>query len=459
VLTYSEFIAQKQRAIQPVGIDVLQVPLHHALKTHQKQGVKWALKLGRAALFWGTGMGKTAAFTEWASQVYLHTGKDVLILVPLGVRQQTINEAHKIGIETPIHIAEHDLQVKPGITVTNYDRLSQFDTERFTAVVLDEGSILKSLDGKTRNELIDRFRDTPYKLVATATPSPNDHMELGSYAEFLNIMTYQEMLSTFFVHDGGDTSKWRLKGHARTSFWRWVASWAMAARLPSDITGNEQDNEGYNLPPLHLHTHTVEAPVQDGALFAMEARSLTDQRKVRKVTLPQRCEKAAELVNASDEQWLVWCELNAESELLAKLIPGAIEVRGSDKASKKEWAIEQFTTGQARVLISKASMFGHGLNLQNSRNAVFVGVSHSFEMTHQALKRQHRYGQFLECHAHFVYSDAEAAILRNYERKSQDYDAMMGALVEAINQHSGVMMLPYEADTAMIVPDWLQTAA
>jgi DNA modification methylase/superfamily II DNA or RNA helicase len=366
-----------------------------------------------------------------AAGVCDETGGDVLILAPLAVAQQTRREGEKFGISVAVARSQSD--VRPGITITNYEMLPHFDASHFAGVVLDESSILKSYDGKTRTAITQAFGRTPYRLACTATPAPNDHMELGNHAEFLGIMSRTEMLAMFFTHDGGDTSKWRLKGHAEAEFWKWVCSWAVMLRTPSDLGYSD---EGFNLPPLRYHQITVDVTrqeqSQEGAqlyLMPVEALSLIDRRNARKVSLLDRVIAAADLVNNSRDAWIVWCNLNSESEALVKAIPGAVEVTGGDSNQHKEQAMADFVDGRVRVIVTKPSIWGFGLNLQHCHNEAFVGLSDSFEEIDQAIHRCHRYGQTEPVDVYIITSELEGAVVRNIERKRADHERMTDQMI------------------------------
>jgi DNA modification methylase len=392
----------------------------------QKVVVRWALGKGKAALFEGCGLGKTLQQLAWADEVSRHTKGDVLILAPLAVAEQTKREGEKFGI--PVTLCRSQEDVRSGLNVTNYEMLEHFHTGAFAGIVLDESSILKAHDGRTRQYITDCFSRTPYRLACSATPAPNDHMELGTHAEFLGVMSRTEMLAMFFTHDGGDTSKWRLKGHAQSDFWKWVCSWAVMIQKPSDI-GYRDD--GYILPPLHRKQHVVKlAQNIDGMLFTPDRLTLEERREVRRKSLPDRVAKCAELVNKSTEQWLVWCDLNDESSALAAAIPDSVEVSGSDSREHKTRSAMDFVAGKIRVLVSKASIFGYGLNLQNCRNIAFVGLSDSFEQIYQAERRCWRFGQKQDVHIHVITSDGDGPVVRNIERKECDFEKMIDGMVK-----------------------------
>lgn len=424
-MQYEDFLATKAKSVTPSGFDIAESALNPALFDFQRAIARWALKKGKAAMFLDTGLGKTIQQCEWAHQVVQNTGGNVVIAAPLCVSQQTVEESAKFGIE--VRYVRDQSQVQPGISITNYEMLKHFDPAQFVGVVLDESSILKDHTSKTRQMIIEMFSRTPYRLSCTATPSPNDFMELGNQAEFLGVMSAVEMLAMYFVHDGGETSKWRLKGHGKTRFWEWMASWAICIKNPSDLGF---DGSAYVLPALNIHEHVIEAPVVDGQLFAGVAQTLSERRHAKRQSMDDRVQQVANMVNASDEEWIVWCHLNDESSALAKAIPDAVEVFGSLDPDEKERRIMQFTHGEARVLISKPSISGFGMNWQHCRNQAFVGLDDSFESYYQAVRRCYRFGQQREVNVHLVSSEAEGAIKANLERKQQQSDDMSSAMVE-----------------------------
>jgi superfamily II DNA or RNA helicase len=414
---YARFLSSKRFSAPPCGIP--EPPeLSPKLFPFQADLVRWALRRGRSAIFADTGLGKGFQILEWSRVVAEHTKRPVLILAPLAVSQQFAREALKLGVGVTICSSQSD--VRQGVNVTNYQKLHKFDVPAFGGVACDESSLLKSLDGKTRALMIEAFRATPFKLCATATPSPNDHTELGGHAEFLGIMSHAEMLASFFVNDGSDTQKWRLKGHARSEFWRWVCSWGAIVKMPSDL-GYADD--GYILPELRYHEHIVPATDEDarksGLLFAEPASTLTEQRAARRGTLDSRVKLAADIANGTTEQVVVWCGLNTESEALAEVIEGAVEVTGSQDDDDKERRIEAFVRGQHRVLVSKARICGHGLNFQQCWTTVFCGVGHSWEEYYQAVRRFYRYGQERPVDVHIVSSELEGNVLRNLKEKQR----------------------------------------
>lgn len=361
----------------------------------------------------------------WAAEVRKHTKKPVMIHTPLAVAQQIKAEGEKIGIKTTVCRDASDLT--DGINIANYERLHKFDTSIFGGVVLDESGCIKHHDTRTFQSLTAAYRDTQFKLPATATPAPNDWTELGTHAEFLGICTRAEMLAEFFTHDGGDTSVWRLKGHARDVFWRWVASWGAMIRKPSNLGF---DDGAYNLPPIHLHEHHVsyEMPL-NGMLFATEAQSLSERREARKASMEDRVKECADLVNSeSSEPWVVWCDLNAEGDALTKAIDGAVQISGADSVEVKEQRLQDFAEGRTRVLVSKPSICGWGLNWQHSARMAFVGVTDSYEAYYQAVRRCWRFGQSRDVHVHIFASKAEGAVVANLKRKEREAGEMADAL-------------------------------
>lgn len=452
VSDYAEFISHKvNQSVNVESIKLSADDLNPQLYAFQRDIVRWALAKGRAAVFADCGLGKTPMQLEWATQVYKHTGGNVLILAPLAVSSQTVAEGIKFGISVTLCEKAEDL--KPGINITNYEKLDKFAGCKFSGVVLDESSILKSFTGKVRNQIIDFFSQTPFRLACTATPAPNDYMELGNHSEFLGIMSYSEMLAMFFVHDGGQTSKWRLKGHAEDVFWQWMGSWAVVMNSPIDLG---YDVEGYNLPELRVHEI-----VADGLKPTSEVMTLTQRRRARKETLEQRCAAAAELVNSSNDQWLVWCDLNAESSALTSMINGAVEVTGSDNAKDKSDRMLGFTVGLSKCLVTKPSIAGFGMNWQQCSKMIFVGLSDSYEQYYQAVRRCWRFGQQKPVDVYIVISSREGCVKENIERKQADCEKMRQAMVEQSKEitkkelHSTCRITtPYNAEICMDFPAW-----
>lgn len=623
---YADFLTRKSIYVQPCGFDVSPSSINPKLYEFQRDIVRWGVRKGKCAFFEDCGLGKTIQELVWSEHVNAHTGMPVLNCAPLAVSQQTKREGEKFGID--VKIVREQSECGRGINITNYEMLENFDPREFGGIVLDESSILKG-DGPLRKRITEFASHIPFRLAGTATPAPNDHMELGNHAEFLGIMSKTEMLATFFVHDGGDTSKWRLKGHAESAFWRWVASWAVMIRRPSDLG---YDDGGFILPPIYYHQHTVPAEWSSDYLFPVEAQSLQDRQSARRDSLDARVKLCSGLVNESGQSWVVWCDLNAESEALATHIPGSIEVRGSDPIDWKEAAIGWFTEGRClyadfpgrfsgchrtsksdkqksntcksgiektesmsgnidnreprnatligendtpatslseyrlgkpsrdgklkiqtrgsvsaskhmespsqntetcwsdskenapsvdeiktwtisdssastltiptypgkledsyarpaisasessltihafskrqhcicgctspqRVLISKPSIFGLGLNLQCCHNTAFVGLSDSWEQVYQATRRIWRFGQKSPCHVHFITGELEGAVVRNIERKekqaAQMAESMLGHMreINTAEIHGTIRETDsYRANRKAKVPAWL----
>lgn len=420
---YAHFLDRKRITAQPVGFNFR--PLHPSMREDQRDITRWLGQRGRAAAFTDCGTGKSFCEQEWSLQVAAHAGT-VLNLAPLAVAEQSVREAAHWG--RTIHLCESQSDiVGAAVNITNYEKLHKFSPVGLAGIVLDESSILKSFDGSTRKAITEFARDIPYRLACTATPSPNDYTELGNHAEFLGIMSMAEMLATFFVHDGGETSKWRLKGHAEKEFWKWLASWAVVMRRPSDLGYSD---EGFDLPPLVINEHILESGPAEGFLFAMEARTLHERRAARRGSLNDRVHACADRVNATTDQFIVWCELNDESDALARLIPDSVEVRGSDKEGHRKEAALAFIEGRCRVLISKPRIFGFGMNLQCAHRMAFVGVSDSYEQTYQAIRRQWRFGQKYTVEVDIYLGETETAVLANQKRKQAEADKMSEAMVE-----------------------------
>ncbi len=425
---YEQFVKTKATTHTPAGFHPDRLPPH--LFDFQAAIVEWACKRGRAAIFADTGLGKTAMQTAWAQLVAKHTEGNVLIVAPLCVAQQTVEEASRWGIE--IQYCRSPEQIDSQIVITNYEMLGKFDLSQFVGVVLDESSILKAHDSKTRAQIIEMCRDVPYKLSCTATPSPNDHMELGNQAEFLGVMTATEMLAMFFIHDGGDTSQWRLKGHGKTRFWEWMATWSICIRNPSDLGF---DGSAYILPGLEIHEHVLPADEPlEGQLFAGIAQTLTERRQAKRGSIEGRIKTAADLVNSHNRPAIVWCHLNDESQMLAKAIPDAVEVTGSMTADQKEKAIMAFTHGEVRVMVTKPSIAGFGMNWQHCADMVFAGLDDSYESFYQAIRRCYRFGQKSIVNVHLVSSESEGAVKANLERKQKQADDMAQSMVSHMRE-------------------------
>ncbi len=425
---YKEFLDAKRFRIEDAGFRLPRNGLNENLMEFQKDMVLWALRRGRAALFAECGLGKTICQLEWGRIIAEKTRGAVLLLAPLAVAQQTLAESEKFDIPGA-RVVESQKDVSPGINVTNYEKLHKFDPDSFSGVILDESSILKALDGKTRQLLTESFASTPYKLCCSATPAPNDFMELGNHSEFLNVMPRMQMLATFFIHDSARTSSWRLKGHAQEKFWEWVATWAMVVRMPSDI-GHEDD--GFVLPEMHMHTKILEADPDGGSLFAAEALSLNEQRAARKGSMEERVAICADMANGDTDQWIIWCDFNAESEMLTKSIPDAVEVKGADSPDHKEKSLLAFSRGEIRVLVTKPSIAGWGMNWQSCHNVAFCGISHSYEQFYQAIRRCWRFGQKSAVNVHVVIGEKEKAVLDNVQRKESEVSLLWDNAVKSM---------------------------
>ncbi len=496
-MTYKEFLNNKKFILESSGFDISKEHLNTMLYGFQKDIVRWALAKGRAAIFADCGLGKTLMQLEWADKVSKHTSGKVLILAPLSVTEQTIREGNKFGI--PVTLCKEQSDAKDGINITNYEKLDRFVAKEFTGVILDESSILKSFTGKVRTQIIDNFANAPFKLACTATPAPNDYMELGNHSEFLGVMTRAEMLAMFFVHDGGETSKWRLKGHAKepapndymelgnhseflgvmtraemlamffvhdggeTSkwrlkghakdiFWQWMASWSVFIDNPANLG---YEIMGYNLPKLNITEICV-----DGTPTS-EILSLTERRQARKDSLVARCEQAAELVNHSQEQWIVWCDLNDESAKLHEMITDSVEICGADKPNHKSDSMLGFSEGNIKCLVTKPKIAGFGMNWQNCHNMIFTGLSDSYEAYYQALRRCWRFGQSKEVNVYIIISSKEGCVKENIERKEADFRKMQSAMIELTKEITKKELektcrisTPYNPRIEMVLPKW-----
>lgn len=463
-MSYQDFIGRKLCLVPPSGLG--KVPeLAGPLFPHQKALTSWALKRGRAAIFADTGLGKTRMELAWADAVHKATGQQVLILTPLAVAAQMLREAKIMGIQACV-VREPDDQWNAPICIVNYERVHKCEVIALAGVVLDESSIIKHHTAKTLGLLMETFRATPYKLCATATPAPNDWTELGNHAEFLGICTRSEMLAEYFCHDGGETQVWRLKGHARSQFWRWVSTWGAMVQSPADLGF---DAAAYDLPPLQVQEHRIEVDAKpaEGSLFALEASSLTERRDAKRGSLEARVAACAALVNGDQQPWIVWCELNDESNALKKAIPDAVEIRGSLDADEKEARILEFSEGKTRVLISKSSITGFGLNWQHCCRMAFVGLTDSYESYYQAVRRCWRFGQAKPVQVHLFAGALEGSILRNLMRKEADAKAMSlelsrethdAVMAEVIGQQTRETNT-YTAAKRISAPAWLTSEA
>ena len=431
---YIEFLQKKQTAIESSGFDLMDSEMNEKLFPFQKYCVKRAVKAGRFAMFEDCGLGKTLQQLEWAYQVQKHINQPVLILAPLGVIGQTIQEGIKFGYEVKeIGLTVFDQDLKAGIYITNYDNMDNIDSYLFGGVVLDESSILKNFNGKIRNELIASFKETKYKLCCTATPSPNDTTELCNHAEFLNVMSRNEMLAMYFVHDGGSTSDWRLKGHAKQAFWDFVSTWAVMLSKPGDIGFS---NEGYELPELKVIEDYIETPKRNnGMLFNDVAVSATGYHNELRETINERMKRVSEIVNSSSDSWIVWIGHDEEGDLLQKMIPGAVEVKGSDNKQKKKDNLLGFGKGEFRVLITKLKIAQFGLNYQNCHNQIFASLDFSFESTYQGIRRSYRFGQEYDVNIHLIVTDTMQNVRKSFEDKQSAFYEMQRAMTHAMNRN------------------------
>lgn len=426
-MSYQDFLAAKRNRVASSGVEILETDIHPKLHKWQAEIVTWAANVGRAAIWADTGLGKTIMQVEWLKHVT--RGQNGLIVAPLAVCHQTVREASSIGVISK-YVRNQDQIDGPGIYVTNYEMVQHFDPDLFHGVVLDEASILKQSDGKTRTMLINHFERTPYRLACTATPAPNDPEELTNQAEFLGHMSRTHMLAAYFIHDADG---WRLKGHARGPMMEWMSTWALAIRKPSDM---DYSDDGYTLPGLEVIPHLIEVPIEaDGQLFPTDLGGVGGRAQVRRETLDARCRRAAELVkNEPDEPWLIWCGLNDEAELLASLT-GGFNITGSMTAEAKADALLGFADGKHQIVVTKPGIASQGLNYQHCARMIFVGLSDSYEQYYQAIRRCYRYGQKRVVHAHVVLSELEGQIAVNIARKEREAGHITDQLVRAMRQN------------------------
>lgn len=431
---YDKFLESKRIDDKPTGLDYAnEIEYNPMLFDFQRDIVRWSLLRGRACVFADCGLGKTPMQLEWAR----HIPGPVLIVAPLAVSQQTIREGEKFGVKVRYAKDQSDIDIDDcEIWITNYERLHGFEPRAWDGVVLDESSILKSYTGKYRTDLIENWCCVPFRLCCTATPAPNDFMELGNHAEFMGAMTRAEMLAMFFIHDGGETQKWRLKGHASGEFWRWVCSWAVMLRKPSDLG---YDDDGFELPKLNIHEVVVpvsEADSADGFLFRMPASTLQERQRERKLTVIDRVNTCADIINGSAEPWLIWCNLNYESAELTKAIAGAVEVKGSDSTEHKESAMLGFSAGEVDKIVTKPKIAGFGMNWQHCSKVVFVGLSDSYEQFYQAIRRVWRFGQKNDVDCYIITAETEGAVVSNIKRKERDSQKMADEMVKHMHVYN-----------------------
>lgn len=466
-MDYQQFLDSRARRDVPTGIEVDSVC--PALKEFQSVITRWALRRGRAAIFAGTGLGKTLMQLSWAREVANSEDACVLVLTPLAVAEQTVSEASKFGI-SGVSYAPDSRSRRGDIIVTNYERFDKFDVGDFCGIVLDESGIIKSHDGHYNAVLTDACRALRWRLCCSATPAPNDYVELGQHAEFLGVMSAKEMLSMFFVHDGAirastdDTvgaDGWRLKKHAVHDFWRWVASWAAMVRHPRDIGFDEV---GYDLPSLNLHQVTVRdnSPAPRGMLFRVAASTLSERISARRDTAAARVEAARNIVlSEPNEPWLIWCNLNSEADAIERALPLSLQVAGRDVVETKISRLLGFKSGHPLMLVSKPTIAGYGMNWQHCARMVFVGLTDSFEQVYQAIRRCWRFGQDRPVEVYFVASELEEAVVANLRRKERAYEAMMDVMTEHVRDEMREQLIgdrimgAYEPRQAMRVPEWL----
>jgi len=432
---YNQFLKKKEFQDVISGFECSNLP--DKLFDFQKAITKWAIKRGRAAIFADTGLGKTMMQVAWADAIVKKENKQVLIVAPLCVAEQTVSEAKKLNIEVK-YVRKY---TNDKIMITNYEMIDYFkdklDDNTIIGIVLDESSILKHQDSKTRNKILSLTNKTPYKLSCTATPSPNDFMELGSQAEFLGIMTTIEMLSMFFIHDSGETSKWRIKGHGKSKFWEWMSTWCVYIKRPSDIGYSD---EGYNLPDLNIEH------IRIGNAFTHQGKGLIDRHEAKRVTVQERVNKCVEIVNNSKESFIVWCHRNDESHMLSQLIKDSVEVKGSDSIDEKHDRIMDFTTGKVRVLITKPRIAGFGMNWQHCNQMAFVGLSDSYEQIYQSIRRCWRFGQKRNVNVYFIAHAREGAVLKNIKRKEEQAEQMSKELVIHMSEFQKRKVLSMERE-------------
>ena len=424
-MNYEDFIKSKRRIEVATGHTPRDLNEH--LFDFQHAIVSWAVRRGRAAIFADTGLGKTLMQLAWADEVASHTNGIVVVLAPLAVSEQTIEQGRTFGIEVK-RIPAGESPNGPGIWITNYERINAIDFASLNGIVLDESSILKSHDGKTRTAIIDACQSIPYRLSCTATPSPNDFEELGNQCEFLGVMTRTEMLATYFINDAGDTGTWILKGWGQSRFWEWMGTWAVVLRSPADLGF---DGSRYDLPALTYHEHVVQTEALGDELFSRPAQTMLERRKAQRDSIEARCAALAEIVNAEpNEPWLIWCHLNDEADLIKSMIPGCVNVQGSDSPESKTKNLLGFAHGEVQFLASKPRIAGYGMNWQHCARVAFVGLDDSFEKFYQAVRRCYRFGQKREVQVHIFTAENEGQILQNIKRKEVLHHEMSANMIE-----------------------------
>jgi hypothetical protein len=458
-MNYQEFLASKFIRSRPCGFEPTE--LNPQLKPFQRDCAAWACRRGRAELWEECGLGKTFQYLEFGRQAWRHTDKPVLVLVPLAVARQTEREAAKFGIDAPVRVIREQSEMGPGINITNYQRLHLIDTSQYATVILDESQILKNYTGKTKRLIVDSFRETPYRLGASATPAPNDRMEIGNHSEFLGVMPSDEMLARWFINDTMRAGGYVLRPYAAEDFWRWCASWAVCIGKPSDIG---HDDAGYDIPPLEIVEHIIESTeAPEGHLFDPGKKvSATEVHREKRRVLKQRVGIVADLVNGNGDCWAVWCDTDYEADALRKAIPDAVEVRGSHSAETKEERLELFSTGKCRVMITKASIGGLGLNWQHCHQTIWF-AGYSYEKWYQAIRRLWRFGQTQPVTCHTIMSHNEESIKQVLDRKARQQTEMQCEM--AALMRSGMLEELYahrtlkstNASRTAAIPDWLHS--
>lgn len=457
-MTYLEFLKTKDRSAEACGFEIDRDSITPSAFDYQKDIIAWACRKGKCAILAGCGSGKTLMQLEWCKAVHEHSGKPVLIVAPLSVVRQTQREAQKFGICT-VTVCRKPEDVTNGVTITNYEMVEHFDASVFGGVCLDESSILKGYTGKYQTMLTEMFCRTPYRLLCTATIAPNDYTEIGTSCEFLGIMSRAEMLATYFIHDGGDTSKWRLKKAGVSKFWEWFATWAIYFNSPLDIG---YSGEGYELPELRMHKIVTESGVDEYEMFVRPAETLEERRNARKESMDDRTDRAAAMANGSAEQWLIWCDYNDESAVLKRKVNDCVEVKGADEPEFKADSAIAFANGEIHALVSKPSIFGFGSNFQSCHNMIFCGLSDSYERFYQAIRRCWRFGQKEPVDVYIILSEKEMNVLDNITRKQKQMDEMqkrMTALMQDVTlaeiRHTTRITTAYQPERRMEKPEWI----
>lgn len=457
---YQEFLETKQFVDRKTGFNVELGDLNSMLFDWQKVVVRWAIAKGRACLFEDCGLGKSPQQLEWGNIIHKKENKPILILAPLAVSEQTYREGEKFNIE--VNICSDKSDVVNGINITNYEKLHKFDLSKFIGIILDESSILKSFSGKIRNQVINSSRNIPYRLACTATPAPNDYMELGNHAEFLGTMSRSEMLSTFFINDTANTGTWRLKGHVKDNiFWKWLSSWAVMITKPSDIGFEDRK---FILPKIRYHEHIIKTDTKPKyGFFTKTASTLNERKKVRKETIDVRCREAAKLINLTDDIWVCWCNLNVEGETLKKYVDGSIEVAGRHDNEVKKKRMLDFADGKIKRIVTKPKIAGLGMNWQVCNKAFFVGLSDSWEQFYQAVRRIWRFGQEREVDIHIVIEEREKKVLMNIKRKEEQAQKMIQNMIIYMNElmQEGLRstqrtFTDYRPRVEMELPKWIK---